>query len=101
MATVLQWPRTGDGSDLLTDGVQQQLACWNRERLSPRLPPENWRLSMERDQQMLGLEAEFIQSLREQAREEAAEAPSDADGFVRWFEGLKQTGPGQNDPLFP
>ena len=64
MATVLQWPRYGECSDLLTDGVQQQLARWNRERLGPRLPGEDWRLSMERDQQMLALEAEFIQLLR-------------------------------------
>ena len=101
MATVLQWPRSGSSSDFLTDGVQQQLARWNRERLSPRLPAEDWRSSMERDQQMLALEAGFIQLLREGAREEAAQAPGDADGFVRWFEALKQNGPGQNDPLFP
>ena len=31
----------------------------------------------------------------------AAQAPRDPDGFVAWFEGLKETGPGQGDPLFP
>jgi hypothetical protein len=30
----------------------------------------------------------------------AAEAPEDPDGFVAWFEGLKENGPGQGDPLF-
>jgi hypothetical protein len=27
--------------------------------------------------------------------------PSDADGFVAWFEALKENGPGQGDALFP
>ncbi len=31
----------------------------------------------------------------------ALEAPQSADGFVEWFEDLKNTGPGQGDPLFP
>jgi hypothetical protein len=101
MATVLQWPRFGDSSELLTDGVQQQLARWNRERLSPALPSGDWRERLHRDEQMLALEAEFIEALREEAEQEAAEAPSEPQAFVAWFEELKQTGPGQHDPLFP
>jgi hypothetical protein len=31
----------------------------------------------------------------------AARASHDPNGFVRWFEDLKETGPGQKDPLFP
>jgi Iron-containing redox enzyme len=100
MATVLEWPRTGSSSDLLADGVQQQLARWNGERLSPRLPADDWRVTMERDQPMLALEAEFIQRLRAEASDRAAEAPSDADGFIAWCDALEQTGPGQDDPLF-
>ena len=26
--------------------------------------------------------------------------PTDGDGFVAWFEALKEHGPGQGDPLF-
>jgi hypothetical protein len=33
-------------------------------------------------------------------REEAAAAPTDADGFVDWFEALEEKGPGQHDRLF-
>jgi len=47
------------------------------------------------------LEASFLEELREEVREEAAEAPRDADAFVIWFENLKLTGPGQGDALFP
>jgi hypothetical protein len=31
----------------------------------------------------------------------AAQAPTEPAGFLRWFEALAETGPGQNDPLFP
>jgi hypothetical protein len=30
-----------------------------------------------------------------------ADIPSDVDGFIAWFEHLKQAGPGQGDALFP
>ena len=46
------------------------------------------------------LEGEFIESFRSEVSEEAAQAPTDADGFIAWFEALKASGPGQFDPLF-
>ena len=30
-----------------------------------------------------------------------ADIPCDVDSFIDWFEDLKETGPGQGDPLFP
>jgi Iron-containing redox enzyme len=101
MATVLQWPAYRASADLLTDGVQQQLARWNHHRLSPRLPDADWRLTFERDQEMLGLEASMLDVLRQEVEDEASEAPSEPQAFVRWFEELKERGPGQGDPLFP
>lgn len=50
---------------------------------------------------MRTLEAMFMERCREDLAARAAEAPTDPDSFVAWYEGLKQTGPGQNDPLFP
>ncbi|WP_240345010.1 iron-containing redox enzyme family protein [Novosphingobium sp. THN1] len=47
------------------------------------------------------LETSFLEELRAEVVDRAREAPTDVDGFVEWFEGLKQTGPGQGDPLFP
>jgi hypothetical protein len=55
---------------------------------------------MERDQQMLALEAQFIELLRDDVADEAADVPHDPDGFVAWFEDLRANGPGQGDPLF-
>jgi hypothetical protein len=101
MASAFKWPAFGAGSGLLTDDVQQGLAQWNRDRLSPRLPDPNWKSAQDRDQHMLALQGEFLELLRQEVAEAAAEAPSDPDSFVGWFEELKQVGPGQNDPLFP
>jgi pyrroloquinoline quinone (PQQ) biosynthesis protein C len=90
----------GNLASIFTDGVQQRLARWNRERLEPRLPDPSWSTAIERDAAMLHLEGEFIEALREQVAGRAAEAPGDPADFVRWFERLEATGPGQHDPLF-
>ncbi|BBF70694.1 hypothetical protein SBA_ch1_28940 [Sphingomonas bisphenolicum] len=50
---------------------------------------------------MQRLQHAFLEELREEVIEEAAEAPTDADGFIDWFEQLKAIGPGQQDRLFP
>jgi hypothetical protein len=84
-----------------TDELQQGLARWNHERLAPQFPSDDWQKSLERDLQMLRLEGGFIEELRREIADEAAEAPTDADGFIAWFEALKDRGPGQGDPLFP
>jgi len=88
-------------SQFLTDSFQRGLAHWNRERLSPAFPDSDWQKRLERDTRMLRLEGGFAEELRESIREEAAAAPTDADGFIAWFEELKQVGPGQGDALFP
>ena len=50
---------------------------------------------------MARLEGGFLEELRASVSAEAARAPTDVDGFIAWFENLKETGPGQGDPLFP
>lgn len=88
-------------SQFLTDSFQRGLAYWNRERLAPAFPSADWQKTMERDLRMARLEGGFIEELRDEVRDRAAEAPTDPAGFVTWFEELKNSGPGQNDPLFP
>jgi hypothetical protein len=83
---------------LLGDEVQQRLARWNHERLQPRLPDDRRPTD---DSAMRQIEAAFLALLRQQVSAEAAQVPTDAKGFLGWFEGLKERGPGQNDPLFP
>ena len=100
MATVLRapaapTPRPLDASD------QRALARWNHERLMPGFPRADWALQLQRDQRMLKLEGDFIEALREEVAAEAAQVPTDPDGFVAWFEELERVGPGQGDALFP
>lgn len=88
-------------SQFLTDSFQRGLAHWNRERLQPGVPTADWQKILERDLRMTRLEGGFLEELRAEVVEEAAAAPTDPDGFIAWFEDLKQSGPGQDDPLFP
>lgn len=87
-------------SQFLTDVFQQGLARWNSLRLAPSLPDPDWQRSMEHDQRMLRLEGGFIEELRQEISELAADAPSHPANFISWFEDLKASGPGQNDSLF-
>ena len=88
-------------SQFLTDSFQRGLSHWNRERLAPAFPEADWQKRLDRDTRMLRLEGGFLEELRAEIRDEAASAPTDVDGFVAWFEALKDVGPGQGDPLFP
>jgi hypothetical protein len=91
----------GQPGQFLTDEFQQGLARWNNQRLAPQFPTGDWQKLLERDLQMLRLEGGFLEELRSEVAERAAEAPTDVDGFIAWFEALQENGPGQNDPLFP
>ncbi|MEP9359220.1 iron-containing redox enzyme family protein [Sphingomonas sp. KR3-1] len=89
------------GSQFLKDSFQRGLAHWNRERLAPGFPSADWQKTYERDVRMQRLEGDFLEELRAEVADEAAQAPTDVEGFIAWFEGLKGTGPGEGDPLFP
>lgn len=91
----------GRASRFCTDDFQRGLARWNRARLVPGFPDEDWPGAEERDGRMRRLEGEFLDSLRREVAVEAAAAPTDPDGFIAWFEALRDCGPGQNDALFP
>lgn len=84
-----------------SDAIQQSLAHWNRERLSPGFPADDWPYHFEHEAQMRYLETSSLEELRAAVIDRAREAPTDIEGFVAWFQDLNQTGPGQGDPLFP
>lgn len=77
------------------------LAEFNAERFRATIPNDNFLTNLENERCMLQLEEAFVESERKTISMWASEAPLDPDGFIAWFEDLKQTGPGQNDPLFP
>ena len=99
MATVFKW--RSEAADVLSDEPQQRLAHWNRERLAPGLPGDGGDQPAGMDPILLQLEQELLHALRSDVRDWAASAPAESGAFVDWFEDLKATGPGQDDPLFP
>jgi hypothetical protein len=102
MATMFAWDEAPAARPhLLSDACQRRLAQWNRARLEPSLPSDDWRFMLDRDHELRWLEASFLELLRAEVADEAAAAPADPDGFLAWFEALNESGPGQNDPLFP
>src|SRR3546814_2629300 len=76
-----------------------RISDWSSDVCSSDL--DAWPYPLERDQRMLRLEGEFMETLRSEVADEAALAPTEAGDFLAWFEGLRETGPGQGDPLFP
>ncbi len=83
------------------EAFQRRLARWNRERLAVGKPHPHWAADLVEEAAMRRLEGAFIEAMRLEVVEWAEAAPNDPDGFVAWFEALKENGPGQNDPLFP
>ena len=89
----LEGPRFGE--------VQQRLARFNRRRLTPALDAANWRQALRSDVEELVFEGAFLDAARKDVAPLLVDVPSNADRFVDWFESLRTSGPGQNDPLFP
>ena len=55
---------------------------------------------MREDFELRLIETELVEAQRRAVKAHAAQAPTDPDDFVRWFEVLVDRGPGQGDPLF-
>ncbi len=83
------------------DEVQRTLGELNHRRLQPTLGDDLWRDGLDQENTQRLIEDRFVASERAAVAERAAQAPTDADAFIAWFAALKQSGPGQNDPLFP
>ena len=90
----------GEHSPSDMPGLHRRLAHWNHRRLSPAAPSQDWRDDLAEENAMRLQEGAWIESLRREVADRAAEAPLDVDAFVAWFEALHETGPGQHDPLF-
>ncbi len=80
---------------------QRELARFNHRRLQPGLPSARWRHELMSEAHVLAAEADFVEAVREEIAPLARAIPDDVDGFIVWFERLREKGPGQGDPLFP
>ncbi len=84
--------------DLPGDGLAAALFQLNETRFQPST---RRKLPLREEMQLREIESQFLESEREAIALQAATAPFDANAFLHWYEDLRETGPGQNDPLFP
>jgi hypothetical protein len=82
----------------LHEEVQRRLTRLNDARLRPRMTAA---LTLQQEMELRETELSFLEAERASVAARATTAPSDAEGFVAWFEALRACGPGQDDPLFP
>ena len=74
------------------------LQSLNAARLKPATHPA---LSLDEEMRLRELEGAFLENECAAIAQQAATAPDDPRAFMQWYEDLRETGPGQNDPLFP
>ena len=86
---------------LSDERLHRRLAAFNTRRFAPALPEAGWEDDVAETAAAVIEEGRWLEMFRAQVAARAAQAPRDADGFVRWFEELDRSGPGQGDLLFP
>jgi hypothetical protein len=80
---------------------QVGLTKYNGERFQPGLPEDASPDQLKRESRIAEAEIVFVEALRTAIAPQTAHIPSGESSFIDWFECLKETGPGQGDPLFP
>ncbi|UYL07878.1 iron-containing redox enzyme family protein [Bdellovibrio sp. SKB1291214] len=80
--------------------IHMQLAVFNRSRLDPKLPSKNWKQEIGEEAFIRILENEMLHAELDEIQSRLVDMPLDPKKFMEWFEELRLTGPGQNDPLF-
>ena len=81
----------------------KELMHHGHSRMVPKTPQQDsdWEATLQHNLVMAEREIRFFEQERQKIIHLANEAPADTTGFLAWFESLRDTGPGQNDPLFP
>jgi Iron-containing redox enzyme len=98
----LSWTATPDKlSGPSFDRFHTELAKFNGRNLSPGFPSATWQTELNEHGQVTLAEGKYIEAVRKQITRLTTKIPADVDDFVGWFEELKNTGPGQGDPIFP
>jgi hypothetical protein len=81
------------------DERARRLNAFNMWRLTPGIDVGHEMVARMEDD-LRAYERAYVEEACEAIRHTAARAPTDAAGFLSWFDALEQTGPGQHDPLF-
>lgn len=88
-------------SEISEEALHQVLSASQARRLCPALESADLEGDWAREIAVRRLEHAFVEAERAAVVPVVCGVPSEPTQFVRWFEGLEQTGPGQHDPLFP
>ena len=88
-------------NESLLHGFHARLAQFNAERLAPALPDDGWPAELAGESALRIEEGDFVEGERAAVSERGASAPTAPRAFMRWYEDLRQSGPGQGDALFP
>jgi hypothetical protein len=80
---------------------QSGLTHYNARRFQPGLPEDASKGQLSEECAVAVAEIGFVEALRNEVAPLTNRIPDDPDGFLNWFERLKETGPGQGDALFP
>lgn len=68
--------------------------------MTPFVPGPDWRDALMEEASLARREGEWIEQERAAVAPLVPDVPAEPDAFVRWFEALREHGPGQGDPLF-
>ena len=71
---------------------QTELSRFNAQRLQPCLPEDAPIQQITLESRVAAAEIAFVESLRKAISPLTRMIPSDLEGFITWFEGLKETG---------
>ena len=77
-----------------------RLNHFNSARLTPTHVHPGWKAALRTEYEMRVEEGLFIEYERQHIQSAAIEAPVEPRAFLRWFENLREFGPGQGDTLF-
>ena len=80
---------------------QRRLTKYNQSRWEGGFPESSWREDVRLLSQVVVAEGEFLEAVRTAIQPWAQQIPTESRAFIKWFEQLQHTGPGQADPLFP
>ena len=80
--------------------TQIQLLRFNEWRLRPTIGAADVRAEIENEARLRLVEDEFVATCRREIAARAAQAPTEPEAFLAWFVALRESGPGQHDPLF-
>jgi len=81
--------------------LHARLAAFNATRLIPRAEDAGWENGLRSEVEQRIVEERFIQAMQNAVAGQLADLPSDPRRFMNWFDDLRDSGPGQNDTLFP